>query len=116
MRIYISLPITGRPEGKARQEADRIKHALSRKGHIAVSPFDIYCGKNPAYEDHICSDLRAMMDCDAVYFAPGWGNSVGCSIEFSVMREYNRHRTREGRPAIKPIFGRAKDSAPWHEN
>ncbi|MDE5869981.1 MAG: DUF4406 domain-containing protein [Muribaculaceae bacterium] len=102
--IYISLPITGDP--KAREKADLIKAKLSRQGHIPVSPFDIYAGKNHIYEDYICADLRAMLDCDAIYFATGWGNSVGCGIEFDVANRINVRRKRLGIKPIKLIFGK----------
>lgn len=81
MKIYISLPISGRPYEKAKQEADNAKAALSRMGHTPVSPFDIYAGKNPTYADHLAADIRAMMDCDAVLMMRGWKYSVGCNIE-----------------------------------
>lgn len=88
MKIYISIPISGQ-ENVACQEADNIKTALSKQGHTVVSPFDIYAGKQPTYEDHICCDLRAMLDCDAVYFCTGWRNSLGCNIEHDVVSRYN---------------------------
>lgn len=100
MKIYISIPISGLDQAEVRQKADMIKARLSREGHAAVSPFDIYAGKNPAYEDYICSDLRAMLDCDAVYFAAGWQMSLGCSIERAVAITY----ARKGRKRFKFIY------------
>lgn len=91
-RIYISLPISGN-EAAARQKADAIKAKISKAGHIAVNPFEVYAGKNPDYYDHICSDLRAMMECDAIYFDEGWQSSCGCCIEFHVANELKlRHK------------------------
>ena len=37
MKIYISLPISNIPNHVARDNADRIQHALSRKGHEVVN-------------------------------------------------------------------------------
>lgn len=93
MKIYISIPISNLPIDDVRQHADSVKHLLSRKGHKPISPFDIYPGKNPTYEDFICYDLRAMLDCDAIYFCQGWEHSCGCGIEHDVamrMKAYNR--------------------------
>lgn len=104
MKIYISIPISGREINKVRHQADLIKAAISRKGHTPVSPLEIYAGENPTYEDHICQDLRIMLDCDAVYFAPGWGSSIGCSIEHDVVRNINRHRQRTCRQPIRIIY------------
>lgn len=86
MKIYISIPISGHPLEEVRERADHIKMALSRGGHEVVSPLDIYAGQNPTYADYICYDLRAMLDCDAVFFCDGWDRSCGCRIEHYVAR------------------------------
>lgn len=95
MKIYISIPISGFDPEKVRKEADCIKAALSRKGYTVVSPFDIYAGKNPTYEDYICYDLRAMLDCDAILFCDGWGLSCGCNIEHDVAMRYIAHGKKD---------------------
>lgn len=94
MRIYISLPITSCPD-KAREKADLVKAALSRKGHSPVNPFEVYAGKNPTYEDYICCDLRAMLDCDAVLFCNGWEQSCGCNIEHDVAMRFKTHGRKD---------------------
>lgn len=95
-KIYISLPIAGQ-EKAAREKADRIKAELAGKGFEPISPFDIYAGKKPNYDDHLCHDLRAMMDCDAVFFCHGWEKSCGCGIENYTalrMKAYGRKNFR----------------------
>ena len=97
-KIYISIPISGERGGseevcklkeqKAKEKADLLKAKLSREGYIVVSPFDVYCGKHPRYEDYICYDLRAMLDCDIVYFCEGWEHSLGCSVEHDVVMRF----------------------------
>ena len=96
----MSLPITGRQLSEARQHADLVKAALSRNGHEAVTPFDVCHGKNPSYEDYICDDLRAMLDCDAVCFCDGWERSCGCTIEHNVVFRFKAH----GRKDFKVIY------------
>lgn len=88
MKIYISIPISGKDIRKQREKADMIKAYLSRHGHTPVNPFDICAGKNPDYKDHLCRDLRILMDCDAVYFASGWNDSRGCRIEYVTATEF----------------------------
>lgn len=85
-KIYISIPITGHSEEKVREKADRVKAKLSREGWTVVSPFDIYAGRNPEYADYIAADIRALMDCDAIYMCRGWAKSCGCSIEIATAR------------------------------
>lgn len=106
-KIYISLLITGLDIKKVREKADLIKSKLSREGHTPVSPFDIYPGKNPTYADHICCDLRALMDCDGIYMCPGWDLSLGCNIEYATVRLMNHHAQRYGFKKKLIIYGKA---------
>ncbi len=86
-KIYISLPITG-DEEQARRKADLLKHTLSRKGYQVITPFEVYAGDNPAYDDYICADLRQMLTCDAILFCRGWQQSCGCRVEHAVATQY----------------------------
>ena len=88
MKIYISLPISGKPEKETREKADRIKAALSRAGHTPVNPFDIYAGDKPSYADYLCADLLALYDCDAIFLCEGWQFSRGCRIERMFAEEF----------------------------
>lgn len=99
-KIYISIPISGKDIREQRQEADRLAAFLSREGYEPVSPFNIYAGKDPDYWDHICADLRALADCDAVYFCGGWSDSLGCSIEHSFVM----NRQAKGDKLYKIIY------------
>lgn len=97
MTIYISLPITDH-ESDARERADLMKAALSRAGHNPVSPFDIPAGKNPDYVDHLCADLRALADCDAIMLCDGWQFSKGCRIEANFAKEFGKQFMYEKQP------------------
>jgi hypothetical protein len=103
MKVYISIPISGRPLNEAREEADRIAESLSRQGHTPVNPFNIYAGHRPTYEDYLAADLRALMGCDAICLAPGWQNSTGCRIEYAVAKELGMRRKAQGQSAYKFI-------------
>ena len=86
-KIYISIPITGHPYRDQREKADLAARMLSKKGYIPVNPFNIYAGHQPDYYDHLTADLRALADCDGIYFCTGWEQSLGCNIEHDfVMR------------------------------
>lgn len=95
MKIYISIPITGTDMAKTREHADLIKAKFSRMGHTVVTPFEVYAGKNPKYEDYICYDLRAMLDCDAVLFCDGWERSCGCNIEHDTAIRFKAHGRKD---------------------
>lgn len=88
MKIYVSIPITGHDIDDVREHADLIKGLLSRVGHNVVNPFEIYAGKNPTYADYLCSDLRALADCDAIFLCRGWRFSRGCRIERNFAEEF----------------------------
>lgn len=85
-KIYISIPITGHDRDTQRQHADLVAARLSREGYQVVNPFMIYAGEHPTWEDHMGCDIRALLDCDAVYFCDGWASSVGCCIEHDIVK------------------------------
>lgn len=88
MKVYISIPISGRDIAEVREHADLIKASLSRVGHKVINPFEIYAGNNPTYADYLCSDLRALADCDAIFLCKGWQFSRGCRIERNFADEF----------------------------
>ena len=90
MKIYISLPISG-CEAEAREKADKIKIALSKKGHKVVNPFEVYAGENPQYIDYLLADLRELDKCDAIYLCKGWQQSKGCQLEREFAELYRKH-------------------------
>jgi hypothetical protein len=89
-KIYISLPITGRDPEEVQRISDKLIDAVSKFGATPVSPLDIYAGKNPSYEDYICFDLRALLQCDAVVFAHDWQDSRGCRLERAAAEIYGK--------------------------
>lgn len=94
-KIYISLPISGLDIQKVREKADMIKAKLSREGYEAVSPLNVFAGKNPDYADHICYDLLAMLNCDAILFCEGWEKSCGCNIEHDVAMRFKAYEKKD---------------------
>lgn len=90
MKIYVSLPITGRDYTKTREHADIVKAMLSRSGHEAVTPFDIFAGDNPTYLDYILYDLRVLGGCDAIFLCEEWQFSKGCRIERTFAEEMGK--------------------------
>lgn len=99
MTIYISLPITGQDDKKVREKADLVKAALSRAGHKVINPFEVPAGENPVYKDYICCDLRALLDCDAIYLCEGWQFSQGCQLEAEAARIYKLQIMHERQPS-----------------
>lgn len=100
-KTYISLPISGQEE-KARIKAESVKSRLRLMGYEPVSPFDIYAGKDPDYEDYLCFDLRTLMDCEAVYFCRGWEDSCGCNIEHGVVMAFKAYGKKDFKVMFEP--------------
>lgn len=88
MRIYISLPITGR-EKEAREKADRVKTMLSKLGHAPINPFEIYAGREATIGRQIGYDIAVLIDfADAIFLCKGWEESKGCQVEAKVAEVY----------------------------
>ena len=84
MKIYISLPISGRNLQDAVNEAANAEEIILAKGHTPINPFKVHPGTGTEYADYLCADLRALFDADAIVFLPGWSYSNGCYIEHEV--------------------------------
>ena len=89
MKIYISIPITGRQVSKVKAEAARIAGELNAAGHEAVNPFEVSPEEGKAYSYYMGRDIEALLECDAVYMAPGWRESKGCQLEHSTAEIYS---------------------------
>jgi hypothetical protein len=90
MRIYISIPITGRNNAEVHIQVDAIKHKLQKEGYTVVAPFDI-CPANSELKYHECmgKDIAELLKCDGIYMGAGWRKSRGCQAEYEIARIYN---------------------------
>ena len=84
MKVYISLPITGKDLQQQKSYAGHVASFLSEAGFTPVNPFDNGLGDDAPYEEHIKADLRLMLYCDAIILCEGWLMSKGCVIESNV--------------------------------
>ena len=103
-KVYISVPISGHDETQVREHIDLMKAALSRVGHKAVSPFDVYAGKNPDYFDYLCADLHELSKCDAIFLCKGWQFSKGCQVEAHFARTFGKEIMYEEQPNSDPYY------------
>ena len=83
MNIYISGPITGHSEAECEMKFNKAKKDIERRGHFAVSPWDIskLLPSEFDYLGYLAIDLEIVKRCDAVYFIDGWKSSTGCRRE-----------------------------------
>lgn len=86
MTIYISGPITGRIDGN-RVAFEVAESAIRHRGHDAVNPQTLPHNHYKTWEEYMREDIKAMLDCDAVYALPEWELSRGAKIEIGLARE-----------------------------
>lgn len=80
MKVYISGPITNNPDYM--DDFQDAEDLLLKEGHVPVnptkiSPYDV----NKTWEDYMRDDIKALMDCDAIYHLQNWDHSLGAQLE-----------------------------------
>lgn len=83
MKVYISGRIKDYDDYLS--HFSRIEHLLTQRDKFeVVNPCNIDAGENPTYEDFMRADLKAMLDCEAIFMLEGWERSVGARLEHMV--------------------------------
>jgi hypothetical protein len=82
MRVYIS--------GRIKDYAGHLAHfrqgcdSMRNAGHDPVNPCDLLHAPDATYADFLREDLKALLDCDAIFMLEGWEQSVGAHLEHNV--------------------------------
>lgn len=90
MKVYISLPISSFPLDVVKKRADQYKKELQANGYEAITPFDVCNEPDRSYSFYMGKDIEALIDCDAIYLAPGWHCSKGCTAEYEIARVFGK--------------------------
>ena len=82
MRVYISGRIKDYPEHRMHFEhgCDSMREA----GHEPVDPCALPHSPDATYEDFMREDIRALLDCAAIFMLDGWERSVGARTEHMI--------------------------------
>ncbi len=74
MKLYISIPISGRPPHDARHQAEAIKAKLAEYGHECITPFDLCPEPDNPYAYYMGRDIEALLseDIDGEVFGAGF--------------------------------------------
>lgn len=88
MRIYISIPISGRDLAAQQCVAALAAQRLELKGHEPVNPFSVeapeHLSEKEQYAYCMGEDMKLLLACDAILMVDRqWPKSKGCSIEHS---------------------------------
>lgn len=91
MKVFLSLPITGKVE-EARREAAVAERLLQEKGYEVVSPFA--CAPEPNQTDgyYMGRCVEALLGCDMICQHPDWLYSRGCNVENMTAKMYGIQR------------------------
>lgn len=83
MKIYISGQITGLDLEKAKQNFQQAEDYLQAIGYSdIVNPMKIHPESNTyTWTQYMRADLKALMDCDAIFLLSNWTFSKGAMIE-----------------------------------
>lgn len=97
MKIYISVPISGLDIETQRALSRSIADKVSKVGHTPVNPFDapeppMCFTEAEKYGHYMGEDMKMLLACDGIVFAPGWKNSKGCRLENAAAVLYDKKR------------------------
>lgn len=84
MKVYISLPITGKDIKAQRERAAALADALASAGHEPVNPLANGLPYEAPRAEHMRKDLRLLLRCNAMVLCEGWEHSRGCLLERQV--------------------------------
>lgn len=92
MKLYISIPISGRLLHEAKYHAERIKSVLTNAGHECITPFDVCSEPGKTYGHYMGRDIEAIIDndIDGVVFGYGFHDSKGCKLEHAAAQIYSK--------------------------
>lgn len=83
IKVYISGPMSGY-EDLNFPAFNAAASALRDKGYEVENPALKGEVEGWEWEDYLRYDIRALMDCDAIYTLPGWYRSPGSQLEVAV--------------------------------
>lgn len=89
-RLYISIPITGFPLSDIAIDAESYKLMFEEDGYEVITPFNVCPAQGKPYSYYMGKNIEALLECDAIYLAPGWQNSKGCTAEYMVAVVYGK--------------------------
>lgn len=90
-KLYISLPISGRPLEDVKYRAEWLKvNSLFTKVYDAITPFDVCPDSTLPYNELMGRDIAALLDCDAILLDWDWKTSKGCRAEKAIAEIYGK--------------------------
>lgn len=85
MKIYIAGPMTGYEEMNF-PAFNAAAYDLTVDGWVVVNPVDINPDPKADWLECMRKDIKALVDCDAIYMLEGWDLSEGATIEHNIAK------------------------------
>lgn len=86
LRIYVAGPMSGLKE----HNLPAFAHAagdLDAAGYVAVNPGERGVIDGYSWRDYMVDAIRLLITCDGVALLPGWENSKGARLEFTIAHD-----------------------------
>ena len=84
--IYISGPITGRPQDETWKKFSEVVQMIRRDSNlIPINPLH-FAISGLTYKKQMKLDIAILTQCDAIYMLEGWDDSKGACTEHSIAK------------------------------
>jgi Domain of unknown function (DUF4406) len=97
VKIYLTGPIGSGPDRETNVE--RFHEVARRLRNIStaeiVSPVELDHKPEDDWTDYLKRDIKAMLDCDAIYCLTGWERSPGARLEVFIALQLGLQRMQE---------------------
>lgn len=80
-RIYLSLPISGYDLQERIDTAMQMEVKLRGLGYDVFNPLGDGWMNGLSTHEYMKHDLKALLNCDAIFIMKGWNRSAGCKLE-----------------------------------
>jgi len=95
--VYLTGPIG---DGSGREQNIQRFHSVAstlrgKEGYYVVSPVEINHAGAAQWRDYMKNDIKAMLECDAVYCLKGWEKSPGARLEVFIALQLGMDRLDE---------------------
>lgn len=100
MKIFLSLPMSGRTDEEIRNQIDEMERIIIESGLFEGQEIEFVHNLDNDIDPKGCLDLkhepllylgeaiRKMAFCDAIALGKGWNTARGCNIEYDAARLY----------------------------
>lgn len=90
MKMYLSLPISGRKIESVKAYAKYVKDKWVAMGYEVITPFEVCPLDGMPYNYYMGRDIEALLGCDGIILCHDWFGSKGCRAECSVAQVYGK--------------------------